>query len=182
MIQQWEVGGGVMTECVGIVLNLVRFCTTTRAYPSLPLPPPCIYASSRCHSSSVHLLYRLLHLVSSKKSKFGELFNSWTKIKGIGSNWGQVWVIEITPDLKIGQISNMKSENVRCRKMGQAHRAQRAIETQVRLLLLLNNHHQFFWCWDCFQTTCYIFQPINENVVANLFNVHCPGFRRWQTC
>ena len=28
--------------------------------------------------------------------------------------------------------------------MGQAHRAQRAIETQVRLLLLLNDHDHFF--------------------------------------
>ena len=80
--------------------------------------------------------------------------------------------------------------------MGQTHRTQRAVETQVRLfnrllcLVKILYRDCFWWflvgwlpvtnCWlVC--VTCYTFQPINYNAVANLFRVHCVGWW-WLTC
>ena len=42
------------------------------------------YASSGCHPSFVHLLYKLFHLVSSKIAKFGKLFKN-------SRAWQQDW-------------------------------------------------------------------------------------------
>ena len=85
--------------------------------------------------------------------------------------------------------------------MGQTHRTQRAVETQVRLfnrLLCLVKISYRDWFWWFFTrywlvdyllpivgwlvcVTCYTFQPINYNAVANLFRVHCVGWW-WLTC
>ena len=82
--------------------------------------------------------------------------------------------------------------------MGQTHRTQRAVETQVRLfnrlLCLVKILYRDWFLWillvigrliSCYQflvcVTCYTFQPINYNAVANLFRVHCVGWW-WLTC
>ena len=122
-------------ECVGIVLNLVWATPQQQGHTLLPAYIN-IYASSRCHPSSVHLLYKLLNIVSSKNWHFVNLSTVLQKFSALRARVDERYYSWFVHNCTIEKFYQLKSENVLFRKMGQTHRPQRAFETQVRLLLL----------------------------------------------